>query len=401
VIFGKHKSKDHDELPFDKSRMLTDLSYAQEYYRDHPEQIERIIEHSPLFYSYLREHWKDRWYCDHCRRWLPIGAEQCRCGQWQKESLRQKYVLRTPNKKITDCFALLEASLQAKPLPRFRIGGSDLYLSLIDADGDEGQTIVLLKQVVQKILQHLGLSPKAVTVQVNFVGNDDSSSLAGQYMQSGGQNSVVINVRPKYPVDTNISIACHECLHHYLFHNHIRLHDEKENEFLTDIAMIFCGMIGSVGVGYHEYSSYVTDPNDKSRVKLGSRYKVGYVSEEDLDYAWCLYSERRRQYIAEQQALLGEEIARLEKSIAYNEALFSRSVSSVSSYRLSPDELGILSENAAFIQFQEGREWLAASRLLPPLVDEAFDAEVKKYHRQLSERCMRLSEYNRLLNKLI
>ena len=397
MIFGKRKSMRDPQPSFDLFKMRSDLSYARQYYADHPGQIEQIMENSPLFYSYMCENWKDQWYCCKCRRWLPVKTKQCSCGAWQNESLRKESVLQTSNKRIDDCFTLLQDSLKIPPLPRLRICEGEFYESLLDAEEDAERTACLIKEVVQKILRHLDVPPTSVTTIVKTVQDNDPSSTAGQYI-TGNQNLILINIRPKYHVDTNVSIACHECIHHYLSSNGIWLQDEKENEFLTDIAIVYCGMIGSIGIGYYEYSQKAPRPGAPA-----SKYKIGYISQKEIDYAICLYMDKRNQYVAEQQALLNERIDVLEKSIEYNKALFSRVLSSAPGGSLSPDELELLSKNAAFVQFEEGKDWLAVSKQWVSLIDidNASDCGIKKYHKQLNDYCAQLSRYNRLLNQLI
>lgn len=372
------------------------LEYAKEYYNRYPEKIDFVIENSPLFYFDLSKNWKDKWYCKNCRKWLSTTIEQCKCGLWQNDYLRQKNLLRTPNKKIDDCFTLLSSNLKARSYPRLRFIGEskdNVFFALDDAmfNKDENEIARCMKQIVEKILFHLNLSLNSVSIRISVLENDDRSGIVGTYARKTHlHGEITIKVILSYHTDTCISIACHECMHHFLWQNGIWLADEKENEFLTDIAIIYCGIVGTIGVGYHEYA-----PKDRGN------YKVGYINLEEIEYAKALYIEHREIYIREQQNALTEKIQLLENSLKYNKDLFLKSVMSEKTSAISAEALDLLAQNAAFIQYNEGTQLLLNIKGKPALNDETPESVIQNCHKNLDTCLAKLSVYNRLLITLV
>ena len=379
----------------DAARIRQSLDYAREYYHQYPDRIDFIIENSLPFYLDLSKHWKQQWYCAKCHKWLPVSIEQCSCASWQSESIHRKNLLKTPNPKIDDCFALLSTRLQAKSYPRLRfINESDdnLYFALMEAQGinDKQEIISCMKRVVEKILFHLGISTNSVGIRILVLEQDDSSGVVGTYERRADlHGEIVIKIIQHHFVDTCISIACHECMHHFLWVNGIWKKNEKENEFLTDIAMIYCGIIGTIVEGYHQYP------------QKGGTYKVGYIQQNEIAYASAFYIEQRESYIREQQSVLTSKMHLLENTLQYNENLFSKSTALEKASSITVEMYDLLAQNAAFIQYGEGVKVLSGLRGVPALDDETPEAVIQGCQKDIDACLVRLSSFNKQLRKIV
>ena len=83
-------------------------------------------------------------------------------------------------------------------------------------------------------------------------------------------------------LDTIISILAHECTHHLLLSNNIRIKNTIQNECLTDVTAIVLGFGKYMAKGYKISNKIIYDEINHRSIK---KDRVGYLSYKDINYA--------------------------------------------------------------------------------------------------------------------
>jgi TPR repeat protein len=170
--------------------------------------------------------------------------------------------------------------------------------------------------MVTDILKHFGMPPEYMDVKVEYIGEDVERKEIGTYSQNDPlRGTVVIRIKPSYMYDTVISIAAHECAHHYLFHHNVRLEETLENERLTDIAVIYLGCGFYYSFGSNLGTTVSRDWNARGQeVTTTTKHRLGYLKAEEFEFAHSEIRKMREAHereIAEKRRRYREQALRL------------------------------------------------------------------------------------------
>lgn len=303
-----------------KKKISNDVNYALEFYKHHPNQIDYLIRVNDKFYEELRKSWGNIWYCKRCKIWLDKSIKQCKCGQWQ--NLYYEYLSYKDN-AVDKCFNILRKHFK-HPYNLINIYNENnilltsLIQGLLTKNCIEVQNAMRL--YLLKIMEHLNISPEEVDIKIEIEDEDELNEVVGSYsVDSNWHRSIIVRLRYSYLPDTCIAIACHECMHHFLLKNSVRVKSKKDNEVLTDLATIFFGM-GYITIdGYRIYN----------KSKGDCEYKFGYMSPKQAKYALALYNKERDEYQRVIRTRINDKIKILsqklqyckEKGLVYNDKL--------------------------------------------------------------------------------
>jgi hypothetical protein len=145
-----------------------------------------------------------------------------------------------------------------------------------------------LEELFCKILNHLNIKREELDFEIEYLSSKKSYGYAGMYYEKGNKPKakVYICVRNDMIYETVISTLAHECCHHLLLSNDIRLKERVENECLTDITAILTGF-GKFMVKGYEISNRVIYAEEFLR--LVDKDRVGYLSSKDIKYTMKKY----------------------------------------------------------------------------------------------------------------
>lgn len=138
-------------------------------------------------------------------------------------------------------------------------------------------------ELLHDILNHMGLDAGKISLKVTYLSSKYTMGYAGMYTEKNEKQDEKIEViiRNDMTMDTVISILAHECMHHLLLTNGIRLKDRIENECLTDVAAIVMGFGKYMVEGYKISNKVVYDEEFHRSIK---KDRVGYLSYKDIKY---------------------------------------------------------------------------------------------------------------------
>lgn len=139
-------------------------------------------------------------------------------------------------------------------------------------------------ELLRDILNHMGLDVGKIELKVTYLSSKYTMGYAGMYTEKNEKQDEKIEViiRNDMTMDTVVSILAHECTHHLLLTNGIRLKDRIENECLTDVAAIVMGFGNFMVEGYKISNKVVYDEEFHRSIK---KDRVGYLSYKDIKYA--------------------------------------------------------------------------------------------------------------------
>ena len=191
------------------------------------------------------------------------------------------------------------------PLPEFRFSPEkfDYYFDGISYDAHEPG---IVSSMVTDILRHFDMPPEHMNVKVEYVPEEAEPEGIGTYSQNDTlRGTVMIRIKPSYHYDTVISIAAHECAHHYLFHHNVKLEETRENERLTDIAVVYlgCGFYYRLGSDLGTEVSYSQNYIGQA-VTTTTTHRLGYLKKEEFDFT---YSEIKRIREAYEKEIIREK----------------------------------------------------------------------------------------------
>jgi len=200
--------------------------------------------------------------------------------------------LNTWQSDIIEKIRFLQTKLGRGPFSEFRFD-PEKFEYYFDAISYEAHKPGAVSSMVTDILKHFGMPPEHMNVRVEYIPENAACQEIGTYSRNDSlRGTVVIRIKPSYMYDTVISIAAHECTHHYLFHHNIKLAQTNENERLTDIAVIYIGCGFYYSFGAHLGTTVSQDWNALGQqVTTTTRHRLGYLKDEEFDFA---YSEIRR-----------------------------------------------------------------------------------------------------------
>ena len=141
-----------------------------------------------------------------------------------------------------------------------------------------------LEELFCKILEHLKLKREDLDFEIEYMSSKRSYGYVGAYFEKkeNPKAKVYICVKNDMTYETVISVLAHECCHHLLISNEIRLDERIKNECLTDVTTALTGF-GKYMVKGYEISNRVIYAEEFLR--LVDKDRVGYLSSKDIKYA--------------------------------------------------------------------------------------------------------------------
>jgi len=145
-----------------------------------------------------------------------------------------------------------------------------------------------LEELLSKMLQHLNLKREDLDFEVEYMSSKKSYGYVGLYTEKIDNPKAKINlfVKNDMSYETVISTLAHECCHHLLLSNNIKLQDRIQNECLTDVTTILTGF-GKFMVKGYEISNRVI--YEEEFLRLVDKDRVGYLSTKDVKYVLKKY----------------------------------------------------------------------------------------------------------------
>ena len=137
-----------------------------------------------------------------------------------------------------------------------------------------------IKELVYKILEYLRVDPKGIEVETEYKSSKIKTGIAGLYYYD--THKIKVFVDPNYSYENIVSITAHECMHHFLTKNKIKLKDEIDNETITDFSLIMLGFSKYIIDGYKEKRRVIYETENK---RLVDTNKIGYLAYKDILFA--------------------------------------------------------------------------------------------------------------------
>lgn len=139
-------------------------------------------------------------------------------------------------------------------------------------------------ELLNEILEYMGLDKEKINLKVNYISSKYYMQYAGMYsekLEHTDEKQILINIQNDMTMDTVISILAHECTHHLLLSNNIKIENRIQNECLTDITAIVLGFGKFMVEGYKISNRVIYDEEFHRSIK---RDRVGYLSYKDVKY---------------------------------------------------------------------------------------------------------------------
>ncbi len=187
---------------------------------------------------------------------------------------------------ILQKIAYLKAQLKRYPFPEFRFS-PEQFERYFDGICYAAHSPGTVTSMANDILKHFGMPPENIRIQVEYVPENNDHDSLGTYSQNDAHHgTVVIRIKPSYTYDTVISIAAHECTHHFLFSRKIRLGNTQENERLTDIAALYLGCGFYYDFGSDLRSKVSREMNRKGETIITTTTsRLGYLRKHEFEFA--------------------------------------------------------------------------------------------------------------------
>lgn len=139
-------------------------------------------------------------------------------------------------------------------------------------------------ELLDEILDYMQLDKKDINLKINYVSSKYSMPYAGLYSENEDnlqRKTIVLNIQNDMTMNTVISTLAHECTHHLLLSNNIKMNDRIQNECLTDITAIILGFGNFMKEGYKISNKVIYDEINHRSIK---KDRVGYLSCKDIEY---------------------------------------------------------------------------------------------------------------------
>lgn len=139
-------------------------------------------------------------------------------------------------------------------------------------------------ELLHEILEYMGLDKDNINLKVNYISSKYYIKYAGMYsekMDHTNEKQILINIQNDMTMDTVISILAHECTHHLLLSNNIKIENRIQNECLTDVTAIVLGFGKFMIEGYKISNRVIYDEEFHRSIK---KDRVGYLSYKDVKY---------------------------------------------------------------------------------------------------------------------
>ena len=89
-----------------------------------------------------------------------------------------------------------------------------------------------------------------------------------------------MRIEDYYEPNNAVAILCHECTHYFMEYNRLNWNDTSLNEQRTDIVANLLGFSRIMSAGY---KAGIKDINISGNVETTTKYKLGYITNEDCE----------------------------------------------------------------------------------------------------------------------
>ena len=284
-----------------------------------------------------------------------------------------------------------------------------------------------LQALAEKILNHLGLLKKGFVIELK--NNNSASAIyegthqAGSYQNYFGLGIITIRVEEQRSFDEVFAILCHECMHLFLHEKGLYLDNTKDNELLTDVALVYFGLSFYAFLGYYERSRIIQNEDQRIEYKKRLGYitieEIRYVAKELIGYRKMFEHDKKVRREAEQIRMaditrtagdlneiewlferIGENIKNIQTMLGYFYQLLdgmetiNSSVSEADMLRLQ--ECYFARESKQDEQIIEQMQSQLGQLAITPALDAAriLDANVTSYVNRIAQRNVFLGEFH-------
>lgn len=139
-------------------------------------------------------------------------------------------------------------------------------------------------ELLEEILHYMNLNKSDINLKINYVSSKNKMQYAGLYSEMEDINSkrdIILNIQNDMTMNTVISTLAHECTHHLLLSNNIKINSRIKNECLTDVTAVVLGFGKFMIEGYKISNKVIYDEINHRSIK---KDRVGYLSYKDIQY---------------------------------------------------------------------------------------------------------------------
>lgn len=139
-------------------------------------------------------------------------------------------------------------------------------------------------ELLGEILNYMNLDKKDINLKINYISSKYKMNYAGLYSEKENENlkkDIILNIQNDMTMDTVISTLVHECTHHLLLSNNIKINNRIKNECLTDVTAVVLGFGKFMVEGYKISNKIIYDEINHRSIK---KDRVGYLSYKDIKY---------------------------------------------------------------------------------------------------------------------
>jgi hypothetical protein len=149
---------------------------------------------------------------------------------------------------------------------------------------------------LQHLSDHIGIYLNILTPITISIQSEAGQGYSGLYrVQGGSQPDILLLRTTRHGIQNILAILIHEYTHHFLRTHNVRLEDDLENEYLTDIATAYLGLGHYVIPGYEPItweSDYWSGADAYGRTQHS--VSVGYLTTPTIAAAIIMATPLRR-----------------------------------------------------------------------------------------------------------
>ena len=146
-----------------------------------------------------------------------------------------------------------------------------------------------VKKLLESIMSYMKLDKNIITFKIYRASSRTRGRIVGLYNEN--MRSIKIEINTYTTIDNLVSIIAHECSHHLLLSNGIKIEPRSANEILTDMTAIYLGFGEYFYRGYKMQRRLVFDGEYRTLIDGD---KLGYIAYGDVKYALSNFKTRKK-----------------------------------------------------------------------------------------------------------